>query len=335
MKIILYFSLLFCLCSCEKLLIEPNPSNTNEAVFEQLWKEINGKYCYFKIKNVDWNVIHDKYKAKVNNQQNASTFFNILAQMLNELKDGHVNLHIPNTNVTYSYYTNQGLFNGYAHNFSDSVLTKGYLKTGCGTKVRTAILANNIGYLYYGSFATDLSSDDWDALIKSFSHTNGLIIDIRDNGGGSVENIRLLVRYFIEHSTTIGYTYSKQSADPNDFSTYIPVTVAPSSIYYPNKVMLLVNRHTFSAANMFTAAMKDLPQVTLIGDKTGGGGAGPIGGELLNGWLYRFSAMAFCNSQKQDIEVGIDPDIRVDMTTNDMAHDIDTIVEKALANLSR
>ncbi len=335
MKTILYFSLLFCLCSCEKLLIEPNPSNTNEAVFEQLWQEINDRYCYFKLKGVDWNAIRTKYKAKVNNQQSSTTFFNILAQMLNELKDGHVNLHIPKSSLTYSYYTTQGLLSGYAHNFSDSVLTKGYLKTGYGEKMRTTIFPNKIGYLYCGSFANSLSSDEWDTIIKSLQNTNGLIIDIRDNGGGTVENIGLLVRYFIRQTTTIGYTYSKQSAAPDDFSAYAPVTVSPAAMYYPNKVILLVNRRTFSAANMFTSAMADLEQVTLIGDMTGGGGAGPIGGELVNGWIYRFSAMAFCNSQKKDIESGIMPDVRLDMNANDMAHNIDSILEKALVSLER
>jgi C-terminal processing protease CtpA/Prc len=64
---------------------------------------------------------------------------------------------------------------------------------------------------------------------------------------------------------------------------------------------------------MFASAMAEQSQVTLVGDITGGGGAESIGGELPNGWLYRFSAVAFSNTKKEDIENGVMPDYRVNI----------------------
>jgi hypothetical protein len=117
--------------------------------------------------------------------------------MMNELHDGHVNLQIPNTRYSYTYYSSLGLLRGYAHNFNDSILTNQYLKFGYGQKVRSSILNENIGYIYYGSFSTTLDDDGWNSIINKMVITKGLIIDIRDNNGGSVENIKRLMQHFV------------------------------------------------------------------------------------------------------------------------------------------
>ena len=54
--------------------------------------------------------------------------------------------------------------------------------------------------------------------------------------------------------------------------------------------MLLINRHSYSATNDFVNAMRYFPNVTLVGDKTGGGSGLPFSSELPNGWGVRFSA---------------------------------------------
>ncbi|NBA76136.1 peptidase S41 [Emticicia sp. ODNR4P] len=333
-KFILLILLGFTFLSCEKLFISPNPPNTPTENFDLLWKTVRDKYCYFELKGINWKSIYDKYRPKVNDQLSQDAFFTIVSQMMNELHDGHVNLQIPNTRYSYTYYSSLGLLRGYAHNFNDSILTNQYLKFGYGQKVRSSILNENIGYIYYGSFSTTLDDDGWNSIINRMVITKGLIIDIRDNNGGSVENIKRLMQHFVSQKTLIGYTRSKNSATLNDFKDYTPVYVEPSGSFYGKKIVVLTNRRVFSAANMFASAMSEQSQVTLVGDLTGGGGAGPIGGELPNGWLYRFSAVAFSNTQKEDIENGIKPDYRVNITTKDETAKIDTILEKAIALLN-
>ncbi len=314
---------------CERLLISPDEQNTNVYNFELLWKTIHDKYCYFELKHIDWNAIHTKYYARVNDSLSQEAFFTVMSQMMNELKDGHVNLQIPNTRFSYTYYSNQGLLRGYARNFNDSILTNQYLKIGYGQKIRHIVFPQNIGYLYYGSFSSSLKDSEWDTIFQDFVNTKGLIIDVRDNSGGSVENIKTLMKHIVSQKTLIGYTRSKNSEEPNDFKAYTPVYVEPSGTPFYKKVVVLTNRRVFSAANMFVSAMSEQKDVVLVGDITGGGGAGPIGGELLNGWLYRFSAMAFSNSQKQDIENGVSPDIKINISAKDEENNIDSILERA------
>jgi C-terminal processing protease CtpA/Prc len=77
--------------------------------------------------------------------------------------------------------------------------------------------------------------------------------------------------------------------------------------------------------------MRYLPLVTLVGDKTGGGSGLPFSSELPNGWGVRFSASPHLDADKQQIEFGIDPDVKVDMDADDRARGIDTIIERARA----
>ena len=79
--------------------------------------------------------------------------------------------------------------------------------------------------------------------------------------------------------------------------------------------MLLINRHSYSATNDFVNAMRYFPNVTLVGDKTGGGSGLPFSSELPNGWGVRFSASPHLDADKQHIEFGIDPDEKVDIET--------------------
>jgi C-terminal processing protease CtpA/Prc len=76
--------------------------------------------------------------------------------------------------------------------------------------------------------------------------------------------------------------------------------------------------------------MKMFDQVTVIGDKTGGGCGLPFHGELPNGWSVRFSSSPMLNAQKEITEYGIDPDIKVDIVESDQLNNIDTIIEEAI-----
>jgi C-terminal processing protease CtpA/Prc len=80
--------------------------------------------------------------------------------------------------------------------------------------------------------------------------------------------------------------------------------------------------------------MKNALQATVIGDRTGGGSGLPFTSELPNGWSIRFSASPMFNADKEHIEFGVEPDIRVDMLKSDIDKNRDTILEKARQILS-
>ena len=72
-----------------------------------------------------------------------------------------------------------------------------------------------------------------------------------------------------------------------------------------------------------------MPKAIIIGDKTGGGSGLPFSSELPNGWSVRFSASPMYDPNMKHLEFGIEPDIKVDMSSEDMSKGIDTIIETA------
>ena len=128
----------------------------------------------------------------------------------------------------------------------------------------------------------------------------------------------------------MGYVQHKTGPGHGEFSSMEPHYLEPSSnLRWHKPVVVLTNRHVYSAANEFVMYMKALPQAKIVGDHTGGGAGMPFSSSLPNGWSVRFSAVPTYDAQRQSIEFGIDPDYRVDITDADFARGRDTIIEFA------
>ena len=99
-------------------------------------------------------------------------------------------------------------------------------------------------------------------------------------------------------------------------------------------VVVLVNQGVYSAANDFTLRMKGLPQVKIVGVKTGGGGGLPMSSELPNGWAVRFSSSRTYDADGADIEQGITPDV---VLKDEIARgaEVDPYIEASASLLTR
>jgi C-terminal processing protease CtpA/Prc len=253
--------------------------------------------------------------------------FQVLAEMLNELRDGHVNLMTYHETSQYREWYDQ-----YPTNFVDTIqriyLGKDY-KTIGGIKYQ--ILEDNIGYIYYGSFSNAIGESNLDEVLNELSICDGLILDIRNNGGGLLTMSDRIASRFTNKKVLTGYLCYKTGPGHNDFSRPEPIYVEPATdrVRWQKPVAVLTNRHAFSSANDFVSKMKVMPQATIIGDKTGGGSGLPFSSELPNGWSVRFSASPLYDADMNHTEFGIEPDIKVSMSTEDMSNGKDTIIETA------
>ena len=119
------------------------------------------------------------------------------------------------------------------------------------------------------------------------------------------------------------------------FSKPYAIYLEPANgVRWQKKVVVLTNRRSFSATNDFVNHMRCLPNVTTIGDKTGGGSGMPFTSELPNGWSVRFSASPHFDAEMNHIEFGIEPDIKADMLQEDELRGKDTLIEMARRFLS-
>ncbi len=327
-KALLY--IIVCLTTLVSCVDTEERPDTPVGNFEALWTIIDEHYCFFDYKQqeygLDWNAVYDKYKVRVNNNMTTVQLFEVLCDMLAELRDGHVNL---SSSMDYGrYWTWQ---EAYPKNYSDT-LERHYMGTDylIANGLHYRVLDDNIGYIRCASFETPIGEGNLDEVLSYLLFCRGLIIDIRNNGGGNLTVAERLAGRFVHEKTLVGYMQHKTGKGHQDFSELEEIYLEPSSnVRWNKKVCVLVNRSVFSAANEFAVMMHCLPNVTLIGDHTGGGSGLPMSNSLPNGWSVRFSACPMYDNHQQQTEFGIEPDIAVALSNTSMAENKDDIIEAA------
>ncbi len=322
-KILVYLVSLVLLASCVD---EVEHDNTPTGNFEALWEIMDEHYCFFSYKQIDWQAVYNKYKVRVSDKMSENQLFEVCCDMLSELRDGHVNL---------SYSMDYGRYwawqEGYPKNFSDT-LERRYLGTDykIASSLRYRVLDDNIGYIRYDSFQKAIGEGNLDDVLVYLALCRGLIIDIRNNGGGDLTTAEMLAGRFVHEKTLVGYMQHKTGTGHNDFSDLEPQYLEPSSNFRWHKpVCVLTNRSVYSAANSFTVMMRALPNVTIVGDHTGGGSGMPMSNSLPNGWSVRYSACPMYDKDKQQTEFGISPNVSVALSDESTAKGIDDIIEAA------
>lgn len=331
MKQLLYLIIIvFLFSSCEKVLMEKEPADDPINNFEYLWNTANEKYSFFEYKGIDWNAIYYQYRPQIYPDMKDGELFYVLADMLNRLEDGHVNLTAPFDVSRYSFKYDA------PENFNFRLLQDNYIGWDyriTGSLINTSFERDGqiIGYIYYGSFSRTIQSADIDFAIATLWHTKGIIFDLRSNGGGSVSNIYRLGSRFADEKRFIYSSALKNGPGHDDFGESANVYMEPAGAYqYLNPVILLTNRGCFSATSFFATAMKAFPHVVQVGDTTGGGLGSPAGFELPNGWGYRFSVSRTLTPDGENFENGVPPDITVWMDPQNELNGIDDIMEKAI-----
>ncbi len=303
--------------------------DTYQGNFEALWNIIDTKYCYLDYKRINWDSIYTVYNSRIDTTMSKTAFFNTMGDMLSELKDGHVNLY---SDFNVSRYWKW--FSDYPANFNSSLIYgEKYLSNDYSIAggLRYKKIRNNIGYVYYGDFSDRFSDKNIIYIFQAFSNCDGLIIDVRNNGGGYLDLSEQFSSYFFEKNTITGYLSFKTGNGHSDFSEPKAIkTPAHKTVKWNGKVAVLANRKSYSATNSFVCRMQMAQKAKIFGDRTGGGGGLPLSSELPNGWMVRFSACPMYDAQMQHTEWGIEPQVKVDLSPEDEAKGIDTIIERAV-----
>lgn len=328
-KYSLLLSILILLSSCEKIFFKKKGDTINAVEnFEYLWKEVDSRYSFFDYKNIDWNTVHTKYAPLVYDGMTEDSLFNVMGAMLTELRDGHTNLISP-FNISRFYFQFQGM-----ENIDERVVSEFYLGTDAVSTgpFRHNFLHNKeVGYIRFPSFTGTVDELNLDYVIRRYKDTKGIIFDIRQNGGGAGIDIYNILARFIDEKTTLYRVRNKTGPGHNEFGEPDDHIISPSpNRKYLKKVILLTDRGTFSAGSYLTLGAKNISNILIMGDTTGGGLGLPNGGQLPNGWIYRCSVTQTLDLYGNNYENGIPPDKRVLVDKGNLANGVDDVIETAV-----
>ena len=330
-KIILLIALVSTFFSCKDIIVTEPETNVNVEDFEAAWKRIKDVYPYLKFKKINWDSIHAVYRPRAE-QVKGDEFYLVLRDLLAELKDGHVYYRTRGGGEVYPYYPPRHFKD--RHAYSPFVVRKyfdGELRVTNSKSVEYEILPGNIGYAFLSDFHKDYLINEFPVVLEYLRYTKGLILDIRQKRGGDYKNIEAVVTRFLTEplERNDAYTYGEKW----DLSPFMP----RGPFQYTNPVVVLINGSTFSAGEFTTEILKQLPQVTAVGDTTGGGSVGGGDENLFFLPSGKSIDIGFIDIRRYDglpwEWLGIAPDIRVEQTEADILAGRDKQLEYAIEML--
>lgn len=322
MKHLILIIVVVLVTGCEKLLIEENSNISNVIDFEKTWQRIDDIYPLLEFKNIDWDSIYTIYHPLAENSK-GDEIYTVLFDMLNLLKDGHIKIltkggWVVSTYTSHRYERDKNSYNPLAvRNYFNKEL-----KLAGEKKMEYEYITSELGYVYISTFSKGDWKYEFDDVLQYFSESNGLIIDIRNNGGG--------------YGSTLYYMLSKFLRTPIiDTAFYIDgartYTIDPdNSNQYLKPVVILINGTSASAAEMFPSLMKYERNITLIGDTTAGLGGNTYLFDLPSGKEIQIIDRYYKSYNNEVIEWnGVTPDIRVEQTESDIRKGVDNQLEYA------
>lgn len=322
------------LSSCELIFMKPNPGTSYQEIFEEAWTFANQEYSFFDFKKIDWDSVRDEFEPRISDDMTEVEYFDLLADMLFTLRDGHVNLRAP-----FDRSRNWTWFLDYPPNYNEDLLERNYWKS----EERfvgpfTVYDFGDVGYANYRSFSSGVSFSHMRYLFDNFSDSSykGLILDMRSNGGGSLGNVYNILGWFTDEDIVAAQEREKNGPGHDDFTDLADFVVPKrGDTTYTKPVVVLVNRLSYSATTFFSTCTKAFPNITLMGDTTGGGGGAPVFTDLANGWVLRVSGTQLFDLNGFNVEDGVPPDVFVQMDSTEMQNGIDTMLELALETLRK
>ena len=152
-------------------------------------------------------------------------------------------------------------------------------RINCGF-VKAEQLPGNIGYLKFNMFAdTAQCGATASAAMTFLAGTRALIIDLRENGGGSPGMVAFVSSYLFDRRTHLNDLWTRRTGKTEEFWTRDSVSGRRFGGEKP--VYVLTSARTFSGAEEFTNNLKTLKRATIVGETTGGG-AHPVAGHRID-----------------------------------------------------
>ena len=199
-------------------------------------------------------------------------------------------------------------------------------------QVEGKVLSNNIGYINFTSF-DETTADDFKAKFEEINKQGikSLIIDLRNNGGGIVDQALQIADYVADKDSVILYEVDKNNKETVKKAKTDPIINMP--------IIILTNENTASASEILAGALKDLGKAKTVGTTTYGKGVIQQILKLSDGSGLKVTIEEYQTPNRNKIhKIGIAPDEEVklpDSVTNvlNVTESEDTQLQKAIEML--
>jgi len=189
-------------------------------------------------------------------------------------------------------------------------------------------LDRDFGYITFNGFWPETAAE-FERAIKALHDTRGLVIDLRDNGGGAAFSAAQMASYLFSKQTSLGQFVSR-SGDVTE-----PKTQPVDKLMYAGQVMILISEQSGSGAEVFAATLQEQGRVSVIGHPSCGCVLGINRRHILpDGGALDVSEVDYHTSKGTRLEgVGVIPNTVTDLHISDLLSGRDTAMEMALSKL--
>ena len=199
--------------------------------------------------------------------------------------------------------------------------------------ITTKVLENNIGYIAISDFEGGCADEFREKYLELEKQgITKLIIDIRDNGGGIVDEALEIAEMITDKGSTLLITTDKNEKEDVTKSISDPIINMP--------IVLLTNEYSASASEILAAALKENGKATLVGTTTYGKGIIQELHQLSDGSGLKITTNEYFTPNHNAIhEIGIEPDIEVELSDEakaqlELPEEDDTQLQKAIEVLN-
>ena len=278
--------------------------------FDRMWNTVDREYSYFEYKGIDWYAVRSAYRPRAERATNTPDFIEVVREALGTLRDVHVWILTPDGRFIGTYTPT------HRRNWSIAIKAAQLQRPGWVNVSPSLYHANldGVAYIAIATFANgqfDVAA--FDAVLDRYRDARAIVLDVRMNGGGNDALAYQVAGRFTTATRTTGYVQYRNGLRHDAFTALTARTVGPRGGWqFTRPVVLLTGRGAYSSTEGFVSAMQVLPNVTLVGDTTGGGSGNPSVYPLRDGYGISVSRWIEYTADRQPIEWrGIAPDSTV------------------------
>ena len=309
---------------------------------------LNEHYGLFPYKSIKWDSLTLYYSKFITDKTSADSLFFTICNLASKLKDKH--LWIESDKFVYNYSIGNvfepkqvdSIFSSRRKYKNPELIQTRYLgnhfKSSRINNSLFGIINEDIGYISFDSFNNNIQ--EVDSLVTDIviylSNCNYLIIDLRNNIGGTDSSALTTANHFLKTSNCYQISKIRDGYHFDSYKDPIYWKTNPHEVSFQNPIIVLINKFTISAAETFSLALKDQPNIKFIGEPSAGAFSDAADSYLPNGWHFTYSIGVWtdCNGFLWE-EKGIQPDLFVHTENNEINKDIDPYLELAIKELKK